>query len=258
MIPPCSGFGDAAFANGVEQRCFAVIDVTHDCDNGRPGHSILGDADFDCVEHHAFFERDEIACRVEVFADLLCHILVERLVDARENTSIHQLLDHVLGFDVELFSQILNGHAFSECNVAVFSRFLDFGLRPYGRRPKSLFGLPFVPLRAIDFVPLGRPSLLGHRLRRRRRQRSTTELRACPRRWRRSSSSLHSRSLWMRLSRTSRSRLSGTIHRSSGRWTLRSVIDAAGEAALPRSAALSCALRGWARASAAVAAVAAQ
>ena len=64
-------FGDARFANGIEQRCLTVIDVTHDRDDRRARKSVFRNADFDGVEHHALFERDEIGFRVEVFRDVL-------------------------------------------------------------------------------------------------------------------------------------------------------------------------------------------
>ena len=123
-------FGYARLPNCIQERRLSVIDVTHDRHDGRAWRGIFRDADFNRIEHDAFFECDKVRVCVELLRDVLRHLFVERLVDSREYTSVHQLLDHVLRFDVELFRQILYGQAFSQRHLAIFARRFRLRLRP--------------------------------------------------------------------------------------------------------------------------------
>jgi hypothetical protein len=86
------------------------------------------------------------ASALNSFTNVLCHFFIESLVDSREYTAIHQFFDHVLGFNIKLLRQILDGQAFCQRYLAVFSRCLGFRLRPYEWAIEFLFCLTLVTL----------------------------------------------------------------------------------------------------------------
>ena len=89
------------------------------------------------------------ASALKSLADFRGHFLVERLIDRREDAAIHQLLDHVLRFDIELLGKIPNRQSFGQRDLAEFARRFDFRLRPHEGRVELPFGLAFIALAAI-------------------------------------------------------------------------------------------------------------
>ena len=117
--------GDAAgfarrhvgFANGVEQRGLAVVDVAHDGDHGRARNfelvGIVGfEHFFDGLVGQLLFVADDGGGGAELGGHVLHHLGVERLVDGDEDAAHEQGGDQVLGADFELLGQVLDADAF--------------------------------------------------------------------------------------------------------------------------------------------------
>ena len=64
-------FGDSRFADRIQQRRFSVIDVTHDGDDRSARDRIFRNADFDRIEHGAFFKGDKFGFGIEVLGRFL-------------------------------------------------------------------------------------------------------------------------------------------------------------------------------------------
>ena len=110
MLSNSAGFAcrHARFADRVEQRSFAVIDVPHERDNrsarleffffgndwrrGRD-HRLL-----DLVHAGTFFAALFFENETVVLGDFRCDIGLNRLIDIGENVEIHQLGDELVWF----------------------------------------------------------------------------------------------------------------------------------------------------------------
>ena len=96
--------GHVGFADGVEQRGLAVVDVAHDGDHGRALHEILlrlRPASTSCMA-----SSSKLTVSVEapkLAGDIVASFDVERLVDGGENALVEQLLDHQVGLHVRAF-----------------------------------------------------------------------------------------------------------------------------------------------------------
>ena len=157
--------GHARFANRIKQRCFSMIDVTHDGHHRSARNSILGDANLYRIQHHRFFERDELRFRIEILRNAFCHFLVERLIDRGEYAPIHQSFLHVFREDPELFGKILYGDTFGKRDLPEFARGFRLRLRSNKRRFELLLCLTLVALCAIHPLVDGRTSLFHRRCR---------------------------------------------------------------------------------------------
>ena len=87
---------------------------------GGRGKQILRSADFDVIEHHAFFERHKFGFGIELLANLCRHFPIEGMVLRCEDAALHQFLDHVGHFDVELFGEFTDSDAFGQGHLAEF------------------------------------------------------------------------------------------------------------------------------------------
>src|SRR5262249_38652082 len=116
----------------------------------------------------------------------------------REHATSHQFRDHVLGFDIELFGEFLDGDALGQCDAAMLARGFNLRLRPDERGFQPLLGLTFIPLGAVHFVSLSgaTPLLVRCGRWRRRNQRRTSKRRTASRSCRSGTSPLHSRRCW--------------------------------------------------------------
>jgi hypothetical protein len=115
VLGDAAGFalGDARLANRVEQRRLAVVDVAHDGHDRTAGHQIFG-ARFLRLDLQQFlFERLHLDVRAELSRDHGCSRGIDRAVDGHHHAFVHQLLQHVLGLDVELRREIRNSHTLS-------------------------------------------------------------------------------------------------------------------------------------------------
>ena len=106
--------GDAGFADGVEQRSFAVVDVAHDGDHRGARRPLALRFRRDLLLQGLLFERNHRGGGVEVLGDFAGELDVERLVDGGEHAAVEQHLDDVLGADVELLGQLLDGDALGD------------------------------------------------------------------------------------------------------------------------------------------------
>jgi hypothetical protein len=114
--------GDPCGPNRVEQSRLAVIDMAHDRDD-RGARDDVGGADVLGLDlQHLLFERLHLDVRAELARDHRCRLVVERAVDRHHQTAIHQLAEHVLGFDVELRSEIRDCHALGQRDCARHGR----------------------------------------------------------------------------------------------------------------------------------------
>jgi hypothetical protein len=115
-------FGHVSGTDGIQQRCFAVIDVTHDGNHGRAPDAVgrfLGELEF---LRALFLEADFICGSAEFARDLLSHLHFQVLINGGEDFLFDQLLDDQVGLDAQLFGQFLDGDAFRNRDFAVDGR----------------------------------------------------------------------------------------------------------------------------------------
>ena len=124
VLRNAAGFavGDVRGADGIQQRRLAVIDVAHDGDHGRAPHAIGGLLGLLDLLRALFFVADLVGGSAELARQVLGHLDVEVLVDGGENLLLHQLLDHQVGLDAELFGKLLDGDAFGNRDFAIDGR----------------------------------------------------------------------------------------------------------------------------------------
>jgi hypothetical protein len=123
VMPPASPSSHVGFADGVEQRGLAVIDVAHDGDDGRAGDFKLAgvfsfENFFDGLVGDFFFVADDGGGGAELGGDVLDHLGVEGLVDGDKDAAHEQRGDEVLGADFEFFGQVLYADAFGDGDFA--------------------------------------------------------------------------------------------------------------------------------------------
>ncbi len=111
--------GDVGRTDRVQQRSFAVIDVAHDGDHGSAPHLIGGYFGFGDLLRALFFVADLVGGSAELARQVLGHLYVEILVDGGEDLLFHQLLDHQVGFDAELFGKLFDGDALGDGDLAI-------------------------------------------------------------------------------------------------------------------------------------------
>ena len=118
VLGDAAGFarGHVGFANGIEERGLAVIDMAHDRDHGGTGHfdhvGFVGfEHLFDGLVLQLLFVADDVGGGAELGRDILHHLGVEGLVDGDEDAAHEQRRDQVLGADLELLGQVLDADA---------------------------------------------------------------------------------------------------------------------------------------------------
>ncbi len=125
VLGDAAGFagGNVGFADGIEQRGLAVIDVAHDGDHGCTRYlelaGIFGfEHFFDGLVRQFFFVADDGGAGAELGGDVLHHLGVERLVHGDEDAAHEQRRDQVLGANFELLGQVLHADAFGHRDLA--------------------------------------------------------------------------------------------------------------------------------------------
>ncbi len=133
------------FADRVEQRSLAVIDVAHDGDHRRTRNFQLArvlrfENFFDGLVGNLFFVADHGCRRAELGGDVLDHLGVERLVHRNEHSGHQECRDQVLGAHLELLGQVLDADAFGDRDLARDGQRLSAILHPAitWRRHKAL------------------------------------------------------------------------------------------------------------------------
>ena len=108
--------GDVGFADRIQQRGLAVIDVTHDSDD-RWTHDfdladvLLSEQRFERFVRHLVFEADDAGVGAELTRHILHQLSIERLVHGDEDTAHQERRDEILAADSELFRQVLDADA---------------------------------------------------------------------------------------------------------------------------------------------------
>ena len=110
--------GNLCFANSVEQTRFAVIDVAHHRHDRRPRLQTLLGLFLSNFQHHLFFQRNDAHHSAERFCECRCRRHVQRLVDARENAPVEQILQDILGTHIQFLGEFANRDAFRNCYIA--------------------------------------------------------------------------------------------------------------------------------------------
>ena len=86
-----------------------------------------------------FFVADLVGGSAEIARQFFGQLHVERLIDGGENLLLHQLLDHQVGLDAELFGKLLDRDAFGDGDFAIDGRRLERFLAAHHRTDTSLF-----------------------------------------------------------------------------------------------------------------------
>ena len=115
MLCDATGFtrGDFGAADVIEQRGFAVIDVTHDRDHRSAGDRLgLQTRGFFFGESFGVVQRGDDSFVTHFFHHDHGGVLVQGLVDGGHLTQLHQLFDDLGGFDGHLVGQLGHGDGF--------------------------------------------------------------------------------------------------------------------------------------------------
>jgi hypothetical protein len=102
---------DVRLADRVEQRRLAVVDVTHDRDDGRAVDEILGIVVERGLRVDLVGRVDDLDLLVELVRDHLHGIVGEGLGERRHLAQLHQLLDDVRNRYAEVLGDVLDGRA---------------------------------------------------------------------------------------------------------------------------------------------------
>ena len=145
--------GDVGYADGVEQRGFAVVHVAHDGDHRGALLQVPGVFGIFHRLHGFHFVADGSGGGAEFARHLGGQLGIEGLVDGGEDAAVHQLLHHQRSLHVQLFGQLLHRDAFGNGDFAVDGR--RTGLHVAACGPQDLlFLLALARLRARGaFVP---------------------------------------------------------------------------------------------------------
>ena len=150
--------GHARGANGIEQRCLAMINVAHDRDHRRTRYT-FNTTFFSCGRVGnfllcLFFKADDVRIGSEKTAHFGGQLRVERLIDGGEYATRQKAGDQILGANAQLFRQILDADAFSDGDVARDRKRFIRDHEPR-RRNKALHR---AFLHAARYIALARPS----------------------------------------------------------------------------------------------------
>ena len=142
VLRDAAGFalGHVGGADRVEQRRFAVIDVAHDGDHGRPlacappPSSSAGCA-ISCCSAVSCSKLTVDDGRAERARQILGQFHIERLVDGGEDLAVHQFLNDEVGLESELFGEFLDRDAFGNGERLAFGEAAGLFTAPrLGRR----------------------------------------------------------------------------------------------------------------------------
>ena len=114
---------DARLADVVEQRRFAVVDVTHDRDDRRTRLRVAFDVQRLLVRMFDRIGRDGLRDVSHLFDHQDRAVLIEHVVDRRHHAHAHQRLDDFAGLDRHALRQIADGDRFRHLHFALH----DFG-----------------------------------------------------------------------------------------------------------------------------------
>ena len=116
VLGDAAGFAGerVSFADGIQQRGFSVVHVTHHGDHRRAGNLLAARL----LLHYLFcgllFEANHFGGGIELLRHLDRQAGVERLVDGDQHAAIQQDLDHILGAHLQLLRQLLDSDAFGD------------------------------------------------------------------------------------------------------------------------------------------------
>ncbi len=118
VMPPASPAATSVDADGVEQRGLAVVDVTHDGDDGRADDldhaSGVFEEAFDGLVLELLFDGDDLGVGSELAGYFFDEFAFERLVDGDEDALHQEGGDEVLAADFELFGEVFYADAFGD------------------------------------------------------------------------------------------------------------------------------------------------
>ena len=112
---------DLGATNIIEQRCLAMVDVTHDGHHRGTRHAF----DFVFLGAHfvdqRFFRRfrlDRLGIVAHLLDQKMCRILIDGLVDGGHHTQLHHPLEQITAFDGHALSQFGHGDELRNLDVA--------------------------------------------------------------------------------------------------------------------------------------------
>jgi hypothetical protein len=106
--------GDLRLPDRVEQRRLAMVDVTHDRHDRGARSDVFWLRLVAFGRHELLFEAPHLDLGTELARDVLGRVHVHRAVDGHHHATHQQLGQDVLHADVELVSQVLDGHALGQ------------------------------------------------------------------------------------------------------------------------------------------------
>ena len=106
----CFPFGHARFTDGVEQRRLPVVHVPHHRHDRGARHEIVGIGYFRFEDDHLLLEAAHLDVGAELPRDHGRRLGVERRVDGQHHPFLDELLQDLLGLDLDLLGQVLDGH----------------------------------------------------------------------------------------------------------------------------------------------------
>jgi len=136
--PPGLGSDDVSFPDGIQERCLAVVDVTHY--RNHAGTPFYESRVFLRLLHQEGFQIDRqlYFYLVSEFAGQnASRISVDLLVDSCHYAQVHQLFNQFSRAPVQLLRQFLDGDGLTQDNGFLFER-----LKPCRRLLSSLRALP--------------------------------------------------------------------------------------------------------------------
>src|SRR5205085_426913 len=117
---------DVCGAYAVEQRGLAVVNVSHDGDDGRARLlRVVGVGLYQLLEllfGDHLLEAEELHVEAEASAQLLRDVVVERLVERGEDAALQKHRLNVLGAYAELVGELLDGRALDETHLLEVAR----------------------------------------------------------------------------------------------------------------------------------------
>src|SRR5438876_399797 len=106
------------FANRVQQTRFAVIDVAHYRHHRWTRLQTFLGLFLRNFQHHLFFEGNHVHHSAERLSKCRSRRHVQRLVDAREDAAVEQVIQQVFRTHIQLFGKFANRDAFGNRHVA--------------------------------------------------------------------------------------------------------------------------------------------
>ncbi len=159
--PAVLALGDVRAADGVQELCLAMVDMTHDRDDGRPRGQVFLVLRV-LLDDRLVVEGDDIHLAVVFRSKERCGVRVDLLVDRQHHPHCHELVDEVGPLEVHLLGQVCNGDPLGDGNLLGHRVGHDHGLFLYLQI--LLFRLIVLALRVLDLLLCLGEELLGWRL----------------------------------------------------------------------------------------------